>query len=164
MASPVQWPEDSKKYDLYINEEAMYELGFTSQQDKAKDFRKYCFNTLFLQIRKHFEQLAITEKQQAHRLEIEAKDSVITLLYDDLDENEREYAILDYKYEELEARAVPYLNDSGKDNGMTIIQKNDDDEYHYCYVIIFCYVKYTLGVFIIRLDLELEVNRRVFTY
>ena len=50
VANPVQWPSDSQKYDLYINEEAMYELGFTSQQDKAKHFRKYCFNTLFPQL------------------------------------------------------------------------------------------------------------------
>ena len=33
-STPVLWPSDSQKYDLYINEEAMYELGFTSQQDK----------------------------------------------------------------------------------------------------------------------------------
>ena len=54
-STPVQWPSDSQKYDLYINEEAMYELGFTSQQDKAKHFRKYCFNILFPQLRQHFE-------------------------------------------------------------------------------------------------------------
>ena len=131
MASPVQWPAYSQKYDLYINEEAMYELGFTSQQDKAKDFRKYCFNTLFPQIRQHFEQLAITEKQQAHHLAIEQKNSIIALLNDDLDESQREYAILDYKYEQLEYRAVPYLENPKKDNGMVVIQKNNGDEYPY---------------------------------
>ena len=131
VATPVQWPEDSQKYDLYINEEAMYELGFTSQQDKAKDFRKYCFNTLFPQIRRHFEQLAITDKDIQHRLAIEQKNSTIALLNDDLDESQREYAILDYKYEQLEYHAVPYLENPKKDNGMVVIQKNNGDEYPY---------------------------------
>ena len=121
----------SQKYDLYINEEAMYELGFTSQQDKAKDFRKYCFNTLFPQIRQHFEQLAITEKQQAHQQAIEAKDTALAMLNDDLDESQREYAILEYRYEQLETRAVPYLEDPKKDNSMVVIQKNNGDEYPY---------------------------------
>ena len=36
----INWPKDSQKYDLYINEEGMYELMFSSQQPLAKDFRK----------------------------------------------------------------------------------------------------------------------------
>ena len=126
-STPVQWPSDSQKYDLYINEEAMYELGFTSQQDKAKHFRKYCFNTLFPQLRQHFEQLAISEQQQR----IEQNESTIAILNDDLDESQREYAILEYKYEQLEYRAVPYLEDPKKDNGIVVIQKNNGDEYPY---------------------------------
>ena len=39
---PVDWPKDSQKFDIYINEEAMYELLFSSQQPKVKDFRKHC--------------------------------------------------------------------------------------------------------------------------
>ena len=38
--TPINWPKDSQKYDIYINEEGMYELLFASQQSKAKDFRK----------------------------------------------------------------------------------------------------------------------------
>ena len=30
-ARPVSWPKDSQKYDLYINEEGMYEVLFGSQ-------------------------------------------------------------------------------------------------------------------------------------
>ena len=44
---PVNWPKDSQKYDLYINEEGMYELMFSSQQPLAKEFRKYCCNIMF---------------------------------------------------------------------------------------------------------------------
>ena len=45
--TPVDWPKDPQKFDMYINEEGMYELLFSSQQPKAKDFRRHCFNVLF---------------------------------------------------------------------------------------------------------------------
>ena len=73
---------------------------------------------------------AIAEKQQA----IEEKDTALAILNDDLDERQREYAILEYRYEPLENRenrAVPYLEDPKKDNGMVVIQKNNGDEYPY---------------------------------
>ena len=44
---PVDWPKDSRKYDIYINEEGMYELLFSIQQPKAKEFRKHCYNMMF---------------------------------------------------------------------------------------------------------------------
>ena len=44
---PVDWPKDSQKYDIYTNEEGMYELLFSSQQPEARDFRKQCCNVLF---------------------------------------------------------------------------------------------------------------------
>ena len=28
---PVGWPKDSQKYDIYINEEGMHEIVFSSQ-------------------------------------------------------------------------------------------------------------------------------------
>ena len=34
--TPLYWLKDPKKFDIYINEEAMYELLFPSQQLKAK--------------------------------------------------------------------------------------------------------------------------------
>ena len=36
-STPVLWPADSQKYDLYINEQGMYELVFKSEQNLAKD-------------------------------------------------------------------------------------------------------------------------------
>ena len=45
VADPLlNWPSDSRKHDYYLNEEGMYELVFSSQQQKAKAFRKYCCN------------------------------------------------------------------------------------------------------------------------
>ena len=103
----------------------MYELAFTSQQKEAKEFRKYCFNTLFPQIRQKLvdidlessnrrHQLAIEDMGREHQQAIEAKDTALAMLNDDLDESQREYAILEYKYEQLETRAVPYLEDPKK--------------------------------------------------
>ena len=72
-ATPINWPEDSQKYDIYINEEAMYELVFGSQQPRAKDFRRHCFNVLFPQIREQLTNKMKEEYQQA----IEEKDNQI---------------------------------------------------------------------------------------
>ena len=45
--TPLKWPIDSQKYDLYVNEEGMYELLFKNQQLKAEEFRRYCCNEMF---------------------------------------------------------------------------------------------------------------------
>ena len=46
--TPINWPKDSQKYDIYTNEEGMYEIVFSSQQPKAKDVTKHCCNVYFL--------------------------------------------------------------------------------------------------------------------
>ena len=140
--TPMKWPVDSQKTYIYINEQGMYELAFTSQQKEAKDFQDYCCNTLFPQIRQKLvdidlessnrrHQIAIEDMGREHQQSIEAKDTALAMLNDDLDESQREYAILEYRYEQLETRAVPYLEDPKKDNSMVVIQKNNGDEYQY---------------------------------
>ena len=47
----MDWPRDSRKDDYYMNEERMYEMLFSIQQPKAKDFRRHCYNVLLPQIR-----------------------------------------------------------------------------------------------------------------
>ena len=51
VGTPVNWPKESQKYHIYINEEGMYEVVFSSQQLKAKNLRKHCFNVMFPRIR-----------------------------------------------------------------------------------------------------------------
>ena len=46
-AHPLEWPKKSQPDNYYINEENMYELLFSSQQPKAKDFRRHYCNVLF---------------------------------------------------------------------------------------------------------------------
>ena len=48
---PVDWPKDSQKNDIYMNEKGMYEIVFSNQQPKAKDFRRHCCNVLFPHVR-----------------------------------------------------------------------------------------------------------------
>ena len=133
--TPMKWPVDSQKTDIYINEEAMYELAFTSQQNEAKEFRKYCCNTLFPQIRDHFEQLTINEKDREHQLAIEEKDHQHQLAIENIDrehqqvveEKDHEIEICQNQIVDLiENRHVPRI---GKhDNILCAIQKNEPDE------------------------------------
>ena len=43
--TPVNWPKDSQKYDLYINEEGMYELLFSSLLASVYTALMSCFRT-----------------------------------------------------------------------------------------------------------------------
>ena len=52
-------------YDIYTNEEGMYELLFSSQQPKAKAFRKHCCNVLFPHVRQQLTNKLQEEHQQA---------------------------------------------------------------------------------------------------
>ena len=61
---PVDWPKDLQKYDIYTNEEGMYELLFSSQQPKVKNFRKHCFNVFFPHVRQQL-------SDKSHAMEIE---------------------------------------------------------------------------------------------
>ena len=47
----AKWPKDSRKDDYYISEGGMYELLFSSQQPKARSFRKHCCNVMFPHVR-----------------------------------------------------------------------------------------------------------------
>ena len=80
----------------------------------------------------------LEKKQKEHQLAIEGKDSALALLNDDLDTTQRQLVVseqtnieLHEQLQELHHRAVPYLEDSKKDNGMVIIKKNNGDEYLY---------------------------------
>ena len=78
---PVDWPKDSQKYDIYINEEGKYEIVFSCQQRKAKDFRRHCCNVLF----PHVQQQLTNKMKEDHQQAIEEKDATIAFLNDDLE-------------------------------------------------------------------------------
>ena len=69
---------------------------------------------------------------------LDERDSALALVNDDLDALQRQLVVLEqdklqlqHRVERLERRAVPYLADTSKDNGMVVIQKNNGDEYPY---------------------------------
>lgn len=114
----------------------MNELVFTSQQARAKAFRKYCCNELFPQVRK-----LLADKM------LEEKDMQLALLNDDLTESEELVRQLDQRATKLQynntglqgeirakdqelavlrQRYVPLLADDKKNYGMTVIAKNDE--------------------------------------
>ena len=47
----MDWPKGSRKDEYCINEEGMYEIVFSSEQPKAKDFRKHCCKVFFPHVR-----------------------------------------------------------------------------------------------------------------
>ena len=71
--SSVDWSEDSQNFDIYINEEGMYELLFSRQQPKAKAVRKHCCNVLFPHV---LQQLS----NKSHAMEIEVLTSRVQVL------------------------------------------------------------------------------------
>ena len=132
--TPVNWPKDSQKYDLYLNEEGMYELLFSSQQPLAKKLRKHYCNVMFPHIRKQLTRKMVEKHQRAIRERenvIQEKEAAIALLNDDLEDVIKQNRELQNKVERLQERCVPYLQDTRKDNGMVVIQKNNGDEYGY---------------------------------
>ena len=80
----VNWSKDSQKLDLYITEEGMYKLLFSSQQPMAKDFRRHCCNVIFRQIRqrltnktKEEHQPQILRLNEDHQQAVEEKDAAL---------------------------------------------------------------------------------------
>ena len=149
--TPVNWPKDSQKYDLYINEEGMYELIFSSQQPLAKEFRKYCYNVMFPLIR----QKMVENLRIEHQLAIEEKDAALALLSDDLQDRDNRIQAIEYeniglqgeirayqeqlqrsqnRVTELSERHVDHARNPGLDNIVIIIRKHtkpENDKYHH---------------------------------
>ena len=77
--------------DIFISEDGIIYVIIYSKKSKCKELTKWLINRGIKDI--------IEEKDIQHSLAIEQKNSTIALLNDDLDESQREYAILEYKYE-----------------------------------------------------------------
>ena len=103
--TPVHCPKDSQKYDIYINEEGMYDLLFSSQLPLAKKLRKHCCNVMFPHIRKQLTNKMVEQHQRAIRERenvIEEKDAAIALLNDDLEDVSKQLVDLEHENCELQ--------------------------------------------------------------
>ena len=109
---PLEWPKNSQLDEYYIIDEGMYELLFSSQQPKAKDFRRHCCNVMFPQtwqqlsdklhameiedLTNRVQALEFTNEEefQTHQQSIEENDAALALLNDDLKHREYENVAL----------------------------------------------------------------------
>ena len=104
-------------HDAFVNlDDAIY-IATNTKKEKAAALISWL-------VKKGVEKL-----QEEHQIQIEQKDAVIALLNDDLEDVGKQNRELQNKVERLQERCVPYLQDTRKDNGMVIVQKNNGNEY-----------------------------------
>ena len=142
VVTTVDWPEDSQKFDIYTNEEGMYELLFSSQQPKAKEFRKHCCNLMF----PHVHQQLTNKMEDDHQQAIKEKDVALAQCDNQIRAIQHENVALQAQRDVYQAklqrcqdqirdlvinRHVPRENDPGKDNIVMIIEKNTTPEEFY---------------------------------
>ena len=142
VADPLlNWPSDSRKHDYYLNEEGMYELVLSSQQQKVKAFRKYCCNEIFPRIRKEL----VDKMQEDHQKAIEDRDNRIQdIEYENVDLQgeitayQAQLQVSQNRIAELVERYVDHCRNPSKDNIVIIVRKHttpENDKYHnypYC--------------------------------
>ena len=125
------WPKDSRKDDYYINKEGMYELLFSSQQPKAKNFRKYCCNVMFPHIRQQLTDEMVDNLRRDHQLAIQAiQHKNVTLQVQRDVYRTQLQRCLDQIHDFIINRHVPRANDPGKDNIAMIFEKNTTPEFN----------------------------------
>ena len=103
--TPINWPKDSQKFHIYISGEGIYELLFSSQQPKAKDFRKHCCNVLFPYVR----QQLTNKMKEDHQQAIKEKDTALALLTDDLQDRDSQIQAIQYENMALQAQRDAYV-------------------------------------------------------
>ena len=138
----VQNPSLGKRknpHDAFVNLDSALKIAVRSRKPKAVALVKWLSKKGVEKIQDEH-QRAITE----HQIQTEEKDAAIALLNDldaerhkvqdvgkQLVDLEHENHELQNEVERLQERHVPYLQDTRKDNGMVVIQKNNGDEYPY---------------------------------
>ena len=100
----VHWPKDSQKFDIYINEEGMYELLLSSQQSKAKEFRKHCCNVIL----PHVRQQLTNKMKEDHQKAMKEKDAALVLVIDDLQDRDNQIQVIQYENLALQAQRDAY--------------------------------------------------------
>ena len=134
--TPVNWPKDSQKYNLYINEERMHELVFSSQQQKAKAFRKYCCNEMFPRIRKQLVDKMQEDHQQAitdRNNRVQAIEYENVGLQGEIKAKDQQIEASQHKIAEPVERYVDHCRSPSRDNIVIIVRKHttpENDKYH----------------------------------
>ena len=132
------WPQApigkrKNPHDVLVNLDGAIYIAANSKKEKAAALTSWL-------VKKGVEKL-----QEEHQIQTEEKDAAIALLNDDLAAERHkvqdvgkqlvdlghENCELQNEVERLQEGYVSYLQDTRKDIGMTVIQKNNGDEYPY---------------------------------
>ena len=135
--TPV-WPgpkDQHNKTDKFLSFFGVMYVIVNSQKDKGKVLRKHVLKDI---VPRGFD-ARVEEIQKKHQQAIEEKHAAIALLNDDLKNQEYENVGLqgeirakDQQIAALQRRYVGYLSDEDKNNGISIIAKNNEEaEYSY---------------------------------
>ena len=112
-----------------MNKDGMYEILFSNQQPKAKDFRRHCCNVLF----PHVQQQLTNKMKEEHQQVIKEKENEIPALEFTNDEHQHKVLKLNEEIDDLiKSRHVPrhgYFN-----NVLCFIKKNSEKVHPY-YVV-----------------------------
>ena len=112
-------------HNAFVNLESALEIAVRSRKPKAVALVKWLVKK------------GVKKLQEKHQMQTEEKDAAIALLNEDLDAKRykvqdvgKQLVDLEHKnhelqneVERLQERYMPYLQDTGKDNGMAVIQK-----------------------------------------
>ena len=130
---PAPLGKRKNPHDVFVNLDGAIYIATNSKKEKAAFLISWLVKK------------GVEKSQEEHQIQTEEKDAAIALLNDDLDAEqhkvqdvgkqlvdlEHENRELQNEVERLQERYVPYLQDTRKDNGMAVIQKNNGDEYPY---------------------------------
>ena len=143
LSNGVGLPHPSQRrndHDAFVDLDGALKIVVRSKKSKAVELVKWLTRKGVEKIAEEH-QRAINEMEKIageNRKVISEKNAQIALLDDDLTDAQRSVVVLEHdnlelraEVERLTTRAVPYLENPEKDNGMAIIQKNDGDSYPY---------------------------------
>ena len=135
------WPgpkDQQNKTDKFLSFFGVIYVIVNSKEDKGEALKKHILKDI---VPRGFD-ARIEEIQEKHRQAIEKKDATIALLNDDLQNREYENVglpgeirVKDQQIADLQRRYVGYLSDEDKNNGISIIAKNNEEE-EYPYISI----------------------------
>ena len=125
----MDWPRDLRKDDYYIIEKGMYELLFSSQQPKVKNFRRHCCSVMFPQI---WRQLTNKMKEE-HWQAITGCDNQVQALEFMNEEHQQEILSLNEEINDLKANR--HIAHQGCFDNVLCFIKKSSGEIHPYYII-----------------------------
>ena len=148
VSNPYPWPgskDQQNKTDKFLSVFGVMYVIVNSRKDKGKALKEHILKDI---VPRGFD-ARIKEIQKKHRQAIEEKDVAVGLLADDLQDRDNQIQAIHYENVGLQGKIrekdqhidvlkrdyVGYLSDKDKNNGISIIAKNNEEE-EYSYISI----------------------------